>query len=70
MDKSLTKRIKRLQDAIAETKTLQKRAKKFDTYLKNWGIYRLTSSKRKEISDLFKENNLEIIEPVTKQISI
>jgi len=67
MNKLLAKQIIKLADTIAESKTLQKRAKKFDTYLKKWDIYRLTSSKRKEIYDLFKENNLEIIDPVTKQ---
>ena len=53
---NLEHKIKQLSEDIFATKTKQKRIRKFDKYLKEWGISRLTTSKRKEISTLLKNN--------------
>ena len=64
----LEKRIKKLADDILETKTKQKRSKKFDKYLKEWKILRLTTQKRNLLEELFRKYNLQIIQPYTETI--
>jgi len=62
----LEQKIKKIADDIFETKTQQKRNKKFEKYLKDWDILRLTTQKRKIIGELFQKYNLETIHPHTK----
>ena len=67
---NLEHKIKQLSEDIFTTKTKQKRIRKFDKYLKEWGISRLTASKRKEISTLLKNNHLQFIKPHSKDEKI
>lgn len=60
---NLSSKIQSLADDISATKTRQKQIRRFALYLQDWGIARLTSSKRKEIEDLLLQNNLEFIPP-------
>lgn len=68
--KSLQDKIYDLADALKDTKTQQKRIKRFEDYLSDWGISRLTSSKRKEIEDLLMRNNLEFIVPYSANVKV
>ncbi len=64
----LEQKIKKISDDIYETKTKQKRSRKFDKYLKEWGILRLTSQKRNLIKELFQKYNLQILQPYTEKV--
>jgi superfamily II DNA or RNA helicase len=59
-------KIQQLSKEVFSTQTKQKRIRKFDKYLKDWGISRLTSAKRDEIERLLIINNLEFIKPYTE----
>lgn len=63
---NLEYKIQQLSEEVLSTKTKQKRIRKFDNYLKDWGISRLTSTKRDEIEKLLIINNLEFIIPYTE----
>jgi len=56
---NLEYKIQQLSEEVSETKTKQKRIRKFYKYLKDWGVSRLTSSKIEEIEKLLLINNLE-----------
>ena len=55
---NLEYKIQQLSEEVLESKSHQKRIRKFDKYLKDWGISRLTSAKRNEFSNNLLEPNL------------
>lgn len=64
--KDLANKIAALAEEVSANKSLKKRIRKFNAYLEDWGISRLTSSKRAEIEDLLLRNNLEFILPYSE----
>ena len=67
---NLEQKIKQLADDIYEIKTQKKRIRKFDKYLKSWGIINLTKPKRKEINSLFQKYNIEAVKPYSEDTKL
>lgn len=63
----LERKIQRLAEIIAESKTQQKRSRSFDKYLREWNIFRLTEQKAKEIDKLFDKYGLLLVKKDTNQ---